>query len=267
VAAVRGSQGLTARDLALRTKFVNLESRLLYMQFGPTVLADCPFCSSDDPKSYFYYALPGLLAPHVVNIIVLAIATSGVLTGADGSRWRTPATIAAVTLAIADVYFVNSYNHQANSRALRLQEIDFFFWAARFYRHVALAGLDALAGWLLYLSSTNRAFARLPSTAERIEMVNRALATVKGRLNALGIVKNTAARDEELRTRSQAYWMHEVRLMGEVMEEREVIEGVNDALQNRINIQTISKDAEAYASAVFQMLQSPAAAAAGTGSG
>lgn len=85
--------------------------------------------------------------------------------------------------------------------------------------------------------------------------MNRGLMAVKSKLSALGIVKNTALRDEELRSRSQAYWTHEVRLMSEVMEEREVIEGVNDALSNRINIQEITRDANAYAENVVQPLQ------------
>ncbi|KAG6020652.1 hypothetical protein E4U41_002771, partial [Claviceps citrina] len=64
---------LTRSDLALRAKFVNLESRLLYLQFGPAVLADCPFCHVDDPSSYFHYALPSILWAHLANLIVIAV--------------------------------------------------------------------------------------------------------------------------------------------------------------------------------------------------
>jgi hypothetical protein len=89
-------------------------------------------------------------------------------------------------------------------------------------------------------------------------MANRALQNVKSKLNALGIVKNTTIRDEDLRSRGQAYWLHEVRLMREVMEEREVIEGVNDALSNRVNIQAVTRDAETYAESVLEPLRTPA---------
>jgi hypothetical protein len=257
VSAIRPSNALTPTDTALRIKFVNLESRLLYLQFGPDVLANCPFCNADEPKSYFYYALPALVAPHLINLVILAFITSSSMTGRDGAQWRTLTTIAAGAICLVDIYLVNSYNTQTNSRALRLNEIDPFYWKMRVYRSLALAGLDGVLGWLLYLSSTNRAFVQLLSTAERVEGINRALMTVKSKMNALAIVRNTGLRDEDLRTRSQAYWVHEVRLMGEVMEEREVIEGVNDALQNRINIQSISRDAEAYANSVLQPLQPP----------
>lgn len=255
LASLRPDNVLTQADERLRARFVNLESRLLYLHLGPAALADCPFCKSDEPKSYFYYALPAIVLPHLLNLAAVAFVTSAAVTGRDGARWRGHATMAAAALCIADLILVNQYDYSANASALRLPEINFFHWKARALRLVGLALLDVGLGALLYLSSTRRAFVLPPSDAERIEASNRALSTVRSKLNALGIVKNTTLRDEELRARSQAYWLHEVRLVAEVMEEREVIEGVNDALENRINIQNIMADAEAYAQSVFSPLE------------
>ncbi|KAF6821698.1 hypothetical protein CSOJ01_00201 [Colletotrichum sojae] len=255
LSTLRPDNVLTAADERLRARFVNLESRLLYLYLGPDALSDCPFCKSDEPKSYFYYALPAIVLPHLLNLVAIATVTSATLTGRDGARWRSHATMAAAALCIADASLVNQYDYSANASALRLPEIDFFYWKARALRYIALALLDAGLGALLFLASTRRAFVQPPSEAERIEASNRALAAVKSKLNALGIVKNTTLRDEELRARSQAYWLHEVRLVREVMEEREVVEGVNDALENRINIQNITADAEAYAQNVFKPLE------------
>jgi hypothetical protein len=42
--------------------------------------------------------------------------------------------------------------------------------------------------------------------------------------------------------------------MSEAMEEREVIEGVNNALENRINVTTISADADRYIQAILDPL-------------
>lgn len=254
ISALRPNNVLTATDESLRSKFINLESRLLYLQYGPSVLADCPFCNSDEARTYFYYAAPAIFWPHLANLVAIAIATSSAWTGRYGSQWRTYATIAASILVGLEIYLVNSYNHHKNSHALRIGDVDFFYWSIRNYRHIALAGLDALLGWVIWLSATNRAFVKLPSTAERVEMVNRNLQAVRSKLNAVGIIKNTAMRDEQLRHASEAYWQHEVRLMGEVMEEREVVEGVNDALENRINIQNVTKDADTYAGNVLQAL-------------
>jgi hypothetical protein len=252
VTAIRPGNALTASDQALRAKFVNMESRLLYFQFGPDVLADCPFCNSDEPKSYLYYALPDILWPHIANLLVLAVVTSPSWTARYGLQWRTSATIGAAVVAALEVYLVSAYNYQLNAKALRLPELDMFYWSMRTYRYLALAALDGSLAWVLYLSSTNRAFAQPPAPSQRVDEATRTLFNVKSRLNALAIVRNTTMRDEDLRSRSQAYWAHEVRLMGEVMEEREVIEGVNDALSNRLNIQAITQDAESYAASVLQ---------------
>ncbi|KAK1750029.1 hypothetical protein QBC47DRAFT_395123 [Echria macrotheca] len=252
LASLRPSGQLTASDAALRTRFVNMESRLLYLQLGPDPLAHCPFCGADEPASYLYYALPSLAVPHLFNLVVIALVTSDLFAGRAGAAWRTVATIAAVCLAVADVYAVVSYDYQANARALRLSDLDFFYWKARVWRAVGLAALDGLLGWLMYLTATNRAFVNPPVPAERVESAVRMLAATKGRLNAAGVIKNTVIRDEELRSRGTLYWSHEVRLMRDVMEDREVIEGVNDALQNRIDIQTITRDAEMYAESVLK---------------
>ncbi|KOS18630.1 hypothetical protein ESCO_001397 [Escovopsis weberi] len=247
-----GTPAPGAWDAALRAKFVNLENRLLYLRFGPEVLADCPFCSADDPRSYLYYAVPSILWPHIANLAVLAAATSPAWTGRHGSQWRAPAAIAAALLAAAELYLAGSYHHQLNARALRLADLDLFYWDLRAYRLLATAALDAGLALLLWLSATHRAFGHPPSPAQRVELLARAVMLSRSKLNALGIVKNTVARDEALRAKTQAYWQHEVRLMDEVMEEKDVIEGVNDALSNRIDIDTITKDAEQYAENVMR---------------
>lgn len=242
---------LSAAHTTLRSRFVNLESRLLYLQFGPDALSTCPFCTADEPRSYFFYALPSILAPHLFNLAILAFATSSTFAGREAASWRRTATLAAITLAAVDIYLVSTYPYQSNSRALRLDEIDFFFWSARARRYICLALLDGALGWVLYLSSTNRAFVVPPTPAERVETAIRILGGAKSKLNAVGIVKNTAIRDDELRTRTQAYWAHEGVVMRDVMEEREVVEGVNDALANRIDIRGIERDAETYAANVL----------------
>ncbi len=112
---------------------------------------------------------------------------------------------------------------------------------------MALGILDAAVAGVIWLSATNRLFATPPTPAARVEAVTHQLLATKSRLSAVGIVKNTNLRDEDLRVRTAAYWTHEGRVMREVMEEREVVEGVNDALAKRINIQDISRDAENYA--------------------
>ncbi|PFH56591.1 hypothetical protein XA68_16273 [Ophiocordyceps unilateralis] len=193
------------------------------------------------------------LRARLVNIETLVTASTW--TDVHGSQWRTIATLAAAFLAAADVFMVKTYDYKSNTASLRLEDIDFFFWSMRSYRLFALAAFDALLGYLIYLSCTNRAFATPISAPERVDALARGLLSVKSKMSAMGIVRNTALRDTDLRSRSQAYWIHEVRLMSEVMEERDVVEGVNDALSSRIDMQAVLRDADAYSQAVLQPLQ------------
>ncbi|KAG5982105.1 hypothetical protein E4U55_002283 [Claviceps digitariae] len=252
ISTLRPGNALTQSDLALRAKFVNLQSRLLYLQFGPSVLADCPFCNVEVPSSYFYYALPSILWVHLANLLATAVVTSPSVTGKSGSQWRSFATIAAFTVAALDAYIVHSYNHQANARALRLSDVDFFYWSMRNYRLLALCALNGVLGWVLYLSCTNRAFVQLPSPVERISHITSALSAARSRLSAMGIINNTAMRDDDLRSRCQEYWAHETKLMRSAMEERDVVESVNDALSTRIDIESINKEAETYTDGVLK---------------
>mgnify|MGYP006976737993 CR=1 FL=1 len=166
-------------------------------------------------------------------------------------RFRAPATLASIAVATLDLWSVATYNHGANARALRLQELDMFYWRARATRYLLLATLNIICSAVFYLSGTNRAFVRPPTATARIESVTRALSTVKSRINAAGIIKNTVQRDEGLRGRSMSYWTHEGKLMREVMEEKEVVEGIKDALEKRIDIKSVERDAEAYVREFF----------------
>ena len=246
--------GLTLTDEVLRTKIESRNSRLLYFQYGPDVLTFCQFCNPEDSNSYFYYALPALLAPHLFNLCILALVTSGLFTGKDGAVWRAVATMGAIGVGLADVYFVCTYPNQANGVATRLQDIDMFFWKMRMYRGLALATLNSVIGYLLYLSSTNRAFVQLPSPAERVEAATRFLDTARSKIGALSALRNTITRDVALTTISRSYWVDYGRLMSEAMEDREVIEGVKNALENRINVTKISSDADTYIEAVLNPL-------------
>lgn len=256
LSTLRPDNVLTAADEALRSRFASLESRLLYLKYGPDVISGCTFCSSDDPRIYFFYAIPAVLAPHLINLFLVAFSTSRPVSSHHGGGWRKPATVAAAALAALDLYLLDAQSYTDNARALRLSEIDFFHWRARVYRLLALAALDSLVTAALYLSSTNRAFAEPPGPEDRAEIILKMLARTRSKLNALGTVVNTVSRDEELRGRSAAYWTQEGSIMRGVMEEREVVESVNDALGNgRLDIVGLERDAATYAENITSALK------------
>lgn len=245
---------LTPRDALLHDKFESKASKLLYYKYGPAVLADCPFCSSQDPTTYLVYALPGVLLPHLVSAVLVGLATSETVTGPEGRQFRVPATYAAALLAAADVYFVVSWDHVAgNEKARILSEIDFFFWTSRLYRHLALAALHLVLAAAVYVSCTNRFFVVGPTVSARIDAVREVmLGGVNLKVRSANVLKNTVARDAELRALDAAYWAHEGQVVQEAMESEEVVESMRDAVENRrVNMEEMDRMAEGFTQRVM----------------
>ncbi|KAI9797808.1 MAG: hypothetical protein M1833_005311 [Piccolia ochrophora] len=239
---------------ALKPKLLSMDSRLLYLTHGPSAIEHCTFCNSDDPFSYIYYSLPTIAIPHLLHLLALGLATSPTLTGAAPSKWRTTSAVAGILIGVADVWTLATYDHRANLRSTLWGNIDHFYWRMRTTRAVVIAAADAVLALLIYLSATQRAFTVPPTPAERIEAATRLLEGVNGKMHALGVTRNALVRDEGLRAKVSRYWEVEGKVMGEVFEDREVVDGVRAAC-GRADVVKITADAEKYAAGFVGGLQ------------
>ena len=249
---------LTPLDEAIKAKFESEPSRirLLYAAYGPNVVADCPFCQANQPQSYFYYALPAILIPHLLHTIFLGIVTSSSLSGPEGNRFRTHATIAGVALASIELWMRYTYNWEDNATKRNLQEADFFFWRIQLYRNLAFALVDALFGWALWLTSTNRWLVQQPSVRERVAGISQELQTTYQQLAILGPLRNAILRDQELRETSERYWSQEPKIMEEIEREREVVDAKNLAL-SRLDSGKVQERARLWVDSVFAGFRPP----------
>lgn len=152
--------------------------------------------------------------------------------------------------ALVDCYLVGAHNSKANARVLRPEDLDLFHWRMRTLRGIAICVADAMLALVLWAASTNRIFAVPPNTAERMEAAMKLLENMRGRLGAVGIVRNVVARHEGLRQRGDAYWTREGRVMEEVMADREVVDGMRNALGERISVSKVEEEARKYADAI-----------------
>lgn len=153
-------------------------------------------------------------------------------------------------LALADCYLVGAYDWKANARVLRPEDLDLFHWRMRTLRGITLCVADASFAALVWAASTNRIFAVPPNTAERMEAAMKVLETARGRLSAVGIVRNVMVRDEGLRKRGSVYWRREGEVMSEVMDEKEVVDGVRSALGGRVDTAKVEEEAKKYADGI-----------------
>ena len=225
---------LTSDDEILRSRFQSVENRLAYLAFGPDTVINCIWCTTNtgaaDISYFLTYTLPKVLAPHLLNMVVLGLVTSGYIVGPEGSRFRIHAIIAGLALVVSETWYLAAYDITANKRAPRLQDIDFLHWKLRVYRYLSFAALHGLLGLLLWATSTNRWFATPPSLALRLEAAARAAEDSVHKIRALGLMTNSVNRDAALRGVKEEYWQTEGQVMADVIQEDEVVGEINRVL-------------------------------------
>ncbi|PSK53127.1 hypothetical protein B9Z65_3327 [Elsinoe australis] len=237
----------TPQDIRLRSIFEKggLDARLLYLKYGPEVLLGCRFVdykATDAATVLFAYALPSMVAPHLVHLAVLGAATAKGVTATDGARWRTAALIVGIVALLAEMTWVGWWDHQGNAKAVRQEEVDAFFWKARLVRGLGVAAVDGLLGWMVWLASTGRAFVSPLSGAEKVEGITREVEGVLTKMRGLGTMRNVVYRNQGMRGNVERYWVHEGEVMRNAVEDREVVQAMANVLENT-NMDQLTRDA------------------------
>ena len=235
----------------LKTKFASVDSRLQYLALGPDSLIHCPFCGADEPNSYLWYSIPAILSSHLLHIGILGLITSPLLFGVEPARWRTQATIAGSVLATIELYLRASHDVNRNAVAARagLLEPESFHWKVLTYRGIAMAVVDLVLGWMIYLSSTNRAFVRPPSVADRLRHSSQLLDSASRKLRALVITRMAISQDEGLVSTLQRYWNQEDTASRQTFDDPNVVEHVK-AVRARLDLSALTQEATLYAEAI-----------------
>ncbi|KAF2035333.1 hypothetical protein EK21DRAFT_96605 [Setomelanomma holmii] len=229
---LRHLRALTPGDEALRVKFASPRNKLLYLTYGPDTLLNCIWCSSadtNDQQNYFLYSLPKLATPHIAQLLVLGLATSS-LVGAEGSRFRTHATIAGILTFVVEAWYMGTYDLSSNKRARSVKDIDSVYWRIRFLRYITFAIVDIALGFVLWATSTNRWLAKPISIAERLETTTRTAEETLNKMRALGLLSNSVNRDSALRGVREEYWRTEGQVMAETIQDAEVTETINECI-------------------------------------
>lgn len=255
ITRLRALRPITEFDERLRSVLDagGLDARLLYARFGPDVLVDCPFATPGDidaGRTYLFYAAPSILFPHLLHLFALGVATSGLLSGKEGARWRTVAAIAGLVLAVAEVWFIANYDDKPNVRSTRVSEIDFIFWKLQVWRGLAIAAFDGILGWVIWLQATGRAFITPPPASERLLDHQKNLERVLIRAKGLAVLRNGVCRDADLRARVGDYWLKDSEVMKDVFEQPEVLDAQRSALK-RLDTVKIGREAEQHVQGIL----------------
>lgn len=246
---------LTAQDEQLRAVLDagGLDARLYYARFGNNVVRDCPYAipgELDSDNSYLLYAAPGLIFPHIAHLFALAIATSSWFVGRDGARWRTLATVAGIVLGIAEFYTITTYDSTHNQRSTRVNEIDFVHWKVQVWRGLAIAAIDGLLGWAMWLQATGRAFVVPASTSDQLAAQSMMLEAALAKIRGLGVLRNGTVRSADMRRRADDYWSKDAEVTRDIFEEPAVLQAQRNALR-RLDVSKLERDADAFLESMF----------------
>ena len=196
---------LSSLETALQQKLISLESRLQYAAYGPSTVAFCTFCHPEDPSRSFYYLLPVIVGAHLLHLAVLSFATSSFVSAQESKLWRTRAIMVGIVLAVADVWLHSSYDHRINAHLSQTGQVDWFYWRARTFRLMMILFCDAGLAWLMYASSTNRAFVDHKRGDQRLIATGTHLMRTGMSLDILKMVSNAQRQSEMLRAESQSF--------------------------------------------------------------
>jgi hypothetical protein len=223
-------------------------------------MANCIWCSTANTDTYFMYAVPGILVPHLYHIFILGIITSSFFSGPEGSRWRIYATTAGAFLAATELVLVLRNDWKANTTKRVLSEVDFFHWRLRTYRLFAFAIVDGLLAWALWLTSTNRWLVQPPPLSAQIAAASMQLQVARLKVSLLSRLRSAVLSDDSLLAGSVKSWAEQERNVGEIEAEREVVDAKRLAL-SRMDVDRIRREAEIWTEKVWGLLRMPGSGA------
>lgn len=252
LAATRPGGRLTESDESLRRSLDKFEDLCIYLAYGPDVVANCPYCTYESSSSYFYYVLPSVLLPHLLNIAALGLATSRAIAGREGARWRYHAIFMGGVLAACNVIVLHKFDWRRNAAAVRAEDIISFYWLEQIWRNRTLAITNAGFAAFLWATSTNRILVMPPSAAERVDAVLKVMENNLRRTDGLAIAQGAAARNPELRERHNSYWAQEEEKMRRVMTEPGVVDAINTAVKaGKLDLEKLGSNAQDFVDKLF----------------
>lgn len=257
VASKRIDHTLTALDERLKDKLASTDGRCLYLMYGPDVTGNCPFCSSDEPRTFLYYALPTILSPHLLNMIILGLSTSSNIAGKEGKRFRTPVVLLGCLLAAVEILIWLNYDWKSNASVTKATDLFHFFGWARLGRSGGIAIIDSGLAWFLWATSTNRLMVVPAPAKERLDTVLQQLGGISKMITAIGIVRNATVRNEELHQKEFGHWEEEEMKMQEVVSRKSVQKAIQKARSHgRLDPEKMKKDARSYVEAMLPIVAS-----------
>lgn len=233
----------------------------LYARYGPDALVNNPISRPDEidaQRLFLLYAAPSMLVPHLMHLLALGIATSGLLAGKEAARWRTVAILAGLGIAGLELYLIETYDLAATMRGSKVSTVRYIYWTVRSWRGIAIATVDAVLGWVIWLQATGRAFVTPAPPIEKVAEHGKVLEVLLQKIGVVGVVKNGTMRDAGLRKKVDDYWRREQEAMIDILQEPEVQQAQRNVMAKK-DMGVVGRDIGQFVDGIMPMVAGNAA--------
>ncbi|KAG0281145.1 hypothetical protein BGZ95_006444 [Linnemannia exigua] len=235
---------LTTFPDSMREQFKAMESRLVYIVYGQDAFINCDHCS--ERNDYLMYLFPSALASYAGMAILLGMATTQT---SHLNRQRTWGSAALVVLALLEYSVLHTSSEVANLSTLVKQEMTLVGARGAYaVRHGSLALMTITLMGLIYRSG------RSTGPRGEVEILNdlcQAQEAMIQRHRALQLARVASLRDPLLRKQFVEYWKRREVEHGLLLSDTEYKEARDLAL-SRIDVETLTQEANQYIEAVIQ---------------
>ncbi|KAG0316618.1 hypothetical protein BGZ97_006583 [Linnemannia gamsii] len=235
---------LTRFPDSMREQFKAMESRLIYILYGQDAFVNCDHCS--ERNDYLMYLFPNAIASYAGMAILLGMATTQT---SHLNRQRTWGSAGLVVLALFEYSVLHSSSEAVNLSALVKQEkVLVGARGAYAVRHGSLALMAMTLMGLIYRSG------RSTGPRSEVEILNdlcQAQEAMIQRHRALQLARVASLRDPLLRKQFVEYWKRREVEHGLLLSDTEYKEARDLAL-SRIDVETLTQEANQYIEAVIQ---------------
>lgn len=234
---------LTDREDAFFKVYQTDKGRALFTVFGPDVLTDCKWCHPESQSSYFLYSIPNAVAVYVINLLVTGIATSSSISF-QANSWRKTVLYISFILMTVDLLRINSQTGLDNLMRPN-NKVEWYFQILPVWRAHILAGMDAVLGVCMFLSTTGRLFHTPEPLFPRVTKWSNQLKTAGERAKAAIMIKRSVLKNPELAAQEVDFFS-KFKTKEEEISADEKVQYARDQARQRTNLNQVKNDLTSF---------------------
>lgn len=236
---LRGRDYLGEQEELMISRFATDTGRALYTVYGTNAFMNCEWCEiGDGGVSLLIYSLPNILAPYLINMVGMLLATGGI--DRNARQWRLSGVVVSCLMMFLDVYTVFIFPYDVNRRAKVPRLIQWFHWDRHNYRSMWLCGYNVALALLIYLSASGRFYHVDVSIHSEIKGISKQLDDSVRLLSYSAMSKDAITRNGVCRQHDNdfwaAHWQEQDKFNEKIEDDFRVKDAKENATKDRVSL-------------------------------